>query len=70
MTIENFHKILQKSKSECEGHELHLQYLWKCNNAKSIFAITGLDFGHILTEPVRGGIIIKNPTEKDPIYFV
>lgn len=34
MTIENFHKILQKSKSECEGHELHLQYLWECNNAK------------------------------------
>lgn len=30
---------------------------------KSIFAITELDFGHI-TEPVRGGIIIKNPTEK------
>lgn len=70
MSKEEFYKILQKPLSECDGLDLHLRYLWDNNNAKSIFTITGLDFGHILTDPVTGGIIIKNPIEKGPVYYV
>lgn len=69
MNKEEFYKIISKSKNECDGFEMHIQYLWENNNAKSIFSITGLDFGHILTGPVTSGIIIKNPKEKGLIYY-
>ncbi len=70
MNKEEFYKILNKSKEECDGYELHLKSLWENNNAKSIFTITGLDFGHILTGPVTSSLIIKNPTERGPVYFM
>lgn len=43
--------MLTKPEKECDGIDLHLRMLWKHNNAKSIFMITGLSFGDILTEP-------------------
>lgn len=62
MTKEDFHKIIQKPKNQCDGLELHLRHLWENNNSKSIFNITGLDFSSMLTGTNTSGIQIKNPT--------
>jgi len=44
MTKEEFHKIIKKPKSECDGCDMHLRYCYEHNRWKSIFTSTGLNF--------------------------
>jgi hypothetical protein len=47
MTKEEFYIILHKEEKDCDGADLHLRNLWKNNNAKSLFYITGIDFSNM-----------------------
>ena len=72
MGKEEFYKLLKKPDGDCDGVELHLKLLWKHNNSKSIFEITGLDFGYVLTEPTTSPLdylfkSVKRPVRK--LYF-
>lgn len=44
ITKEEFHKILCKLESECDGHEVHLRHLWKNKDTAGLFRSTGIDF--------------------------
>jgi hypothetical protein len=60
MTLEEFHKIISKPKSGCDGFEIHLKHLWEHNGAKSIFYITGLDFSKMFKgREDTSGVYIK-----------
>lgn len=47
MTTEELHRIVTSPVKD-DGYEIHLAYLWKKNDAKSIFYITGLDVSELL----------------------
>lgn len=48
MTNKEFWQMLKKPENVCDVYELHLRRLWKNNNSKAIFEITGLDFSNLL----------------------
>ena len=52
MTKEEFHKIITKPDIECDGVDFHFKSLWKHNDSKSIFYLTGLDFSNMLGEKI------------------
>ena len=63
MTKEEFHKILIKSKTECNAVEIHLRHLFENSSSKRIFALTGLDFSDMLKGEDTSGIQLKRPTQ-------
>ena len=65
MTKEEFHKILIKPRSQCDGVDLHLRHLFENNSSKRIFALTGLDFSDMLKGEDTSGILLQ--TRRD--YF-
>ena len=74
MGKEEFHQVLRKSEVGCDGVELHLKLLWRHNNSKALFMITGLDFGHILTEPTTSPLdylfkSVKRPSRSISVEF-
>jgi len=70
ITEEEFFTIIHKPKDECDGYEIHLQYCWNNNRAKSIFYLTGLNFQTMLGEEKND--LVKSPSIKTliipPIY--
>jgi hypothetical protein len=62
ITEEEFFNILHKSKEDCNGYDMHLQYCWKHNRSKSIFYLTGLNFSVMLGQEIED--VIKNPSTK------
>lgn len=41
---ERFYEILHKTKSECDGYELHIRHLWLNREYDRLFKSTGLLF--------------------------
>lgn len=52
MTKAQFYKLLNKLDQECDGGEIHLKRCWEHNKAKSLFAMTGLDFSNMLGDEI------------------
>ena len=67
MTKKEFHRIIQKPKSECDGVELHLQHLYEHNSPLKLFTLTGLDFSLMMrNKEDTSGIQIQRP----PLYYL